>query len=57
MLVETDSPYLSPEPRRGTRNDSRNIKYTIEKIAEFRNTNPDEIAKNTYENALKIYSI
>ena len=33
MLIETDSPYLAPEPNRGTRNDSRNLKYLVEKIA------------------------
>ena len=33
FLVETDSPYLAPEPKRGTRNDPRNVKYIIEKIA------------------------
>ena len=32
MLIETDSPYLAPEPNRGTRNDSRNLKYLVEKI-------------------------
>lgn len=31
FLVETDSPYLAPEPKRGTRNDPRNVKYIIEK--------------------------
>lgn len=57
MLVETDSPYLAPEPKRGTRNDSRNILHTIEKIAEFRGTSPEEIAEHTYKNAVTIYSI
>ena len=37
LLIETDSPYLAPEPVRGTRNDSRNVKYIAEKIAEFKN--------------------
>lgn len=57
MLVETDSPYLAPEPKRGTRNDSRNVKYIIEKIATFRGTSPEEIAEKTYNNALKIFNI
>lgn len=57
MLVETDSPYLAPEPKRGTRNDSRNIKYIIEKIATFRGTSLEEIAEKTYNNALKIFNI
>ena len=36
MLIETDSPYLSPEPLRGKRNDSRNVKYIAKKIAEVK---------------------
>ena len=44
MLIETDSPYLAPEPVRGTRNDSRNVKYTAQKIADFRKTTIEEIA-------------
>ena len=57
MLVETDSPYLAPEPKRGTRNDSRNVKYIIEKIAEFKKMPAEEIAENTYNNAIKIFKI
>ena len=55
ILIETDSPYLSPEPFRGTRNDSSNLKYVIEKLAEYRNTIPEKIAKITYENACKLF--
>ena len=57
MLIETDSPYLSPEPKRGTRNDSRNIKYIAQKIAKTLNVSIEEIAKNTYNNAKKIYDL
>jgi len=57
ILVETDCPYLSPEPLRGTRNDSRNLKYTIAKIAEVKNIEVEEIAKITYENAKRIFKI
>lgn len=55
MLIETDSPYLSPEPNRGKRNDSRNVKYVAEKVAEFKEMNVEEIAKCTYENAEKLF--
>ncbi len=57
QLIETDSPYLSPEPNRGKRNDSRNVKYVAQKIADARNMPVEEIAKITYENACKIYKI
>lgn len=57
MLIETDSPYLSPEPLRGRRNDSRNIKYIAQKIAEVKNIPVEEVAKITYENAKKVFNI
>ena len=57
ILIETDSPYLSPEPNRGKRNDSRNVKYVAQKIAEIKKMSIDEIAKITYENAMKIFNI
>ena len=50
ILVETDSPYLAPEPNRGTRNDSRNLKYLVEKIAQVKQIEPEEIAEITYNN-------
>lgn len=55
ILIETDSPYLAPEPFRGSRNDSSNLKYVVEKIAEFKNMTPEDIAKITYENAEKLF--
>ncbi|MBR2786737.1 MAG: TatD family hydrolase [Clostridia bacterium] len=51
MLIETDSPYLAPEPVRGTRNDSRNVRYIAEKIAEFKEVSVESIAEQTYRNA------
>ena len=57
ILIETDSPYLSPEPLRGTRNDSSNLKYIVNKIAEFKRTEPDTVAKATYENAERFFKI
>ena len=55
ILIETDCPYLAPEPFRGTRNDSSNLKYVVQKLAEFRGTEPETIAKITYENAMKLF--
>ena len=57
MLIETDSPYLAPEPVRGTRNDSRNVKYTAQKIAELKGLTLEEVAEATYRNAEKLYNI
>ena len=57
ILIETDSPYLAPEPKRGTRNDSRNVIYMAEKIAGVKGLPVEEIAKLTYENAEKIFKI
>ena len=57
FLVETDSPYLSPEPFRGRRNDPRNVRYIIEKIAEVKGKTFEEIQDMAYENAKRIFSI
>ncbi len=57
MLIETDSPYLAPEPVRGTRNDSRNVKYIAEKIASIKQLQVEEVAEITYQNTLRIFNI
>lgn len=57
MLIETDSPYLSPEPLRGKRNDSRNVKYIAQKIADVKQIELEEVARITYQNAEKIFHI
>lgn len=57
MLIETDSPYLSPEPLRGKRNDCRNVKYVAQKIAEVKQVRVEEIANITYQNANKIFGL
>ena len=55
LLLETDAPYLSPVPYRGKRNDSSNIIYTAQKIAEIRGMSVTDILKFTKENACKLY--
>ena len=57
LLIETDCPYLSPEPYRGKRNDSRNVKLVAQKLAETKGIELKEIAKITYENANRIFEI
>lgn len=57
LLIETDSPYLAPEPVRGTRNNSMNVKYVAEKIANVKNKTIEEIAEITNQNAKRIFEI
>ncbi len=57
MLIETDSPYLAPEPVRGTRNDPRNVKFIAQKIADVKEISLEKTAKLTYDNAKKIFAI
>lgn len=55
MLIETDSPYLSPEPLRGRRNEPRNVRFVAQKIAEVKGMTLEETAKITYQNAVKLF--
>lgn len=57
ILIETDSPYLSPEPFRGRRNDSRNVRYVAQKIANVKHMELEEVARITYQNAERIFHI
>ncbi len=57
LVTETDCPYLTPVPNRGRRNDSRNIRYVIEKIAELKEMDVEECAKVLRKNAYEVYRI
>ena len=57
ILIEADSPYLAPEPVRGTRNDSRNVRYVAEKIAEIKGLSAEEIASATSQNAKQLFRL
>ena len=57
MLIETDSPYLSPEPLRGRRNDPRNVKYVAQKVADVKGLQLEQVAEITYKNAKTIFNI
>lgn len=57
ILIETDSPYLTPEPYRGKRNESAYVRYVAEKIAEIRGLTYAELARISTENALKLFNI
>ena len=56
IVLETDCPYMAPEPHRGTRNDSRNIPYVIEKIAKIKGISAEEVEETTRENAFALFS-
>lgn len=55
IVLETDCPYLSPEPFRGKRNDSSRIHYVAERMAELLGKQKEDIVRITCENALKMY--
>ena len=57
ILIETDCPYLTPEPFRGRRNDSIKVKFVAEKIAEIKKMSLEQIANLTYQNANKIFKL
>lgn len=57
FFIETDSPYLSPEPNRGKRNDSRNLKYIVEKIAKEKDIDIEKVAEISYKNAVEFFRI
>lgn len=57
ILLETDSPYLSPEPNRGKRNSSLNLPYVAQKIAEIKGLSYDEVIELTSRNAKRMYHI
>ena len=57
IVLETDSPYLSPVPFRGKRNESSYIKYVLSKLSELYGVSEDELAKLTTENSKKIFKI
>ncbi len=57
LLIETDSPYLTPEPFRGKRNDPSKVKFTCEKIAEIKGLTLEETAKITLQNGKTFYKI
>ncbi|MGL9717423.1 MAG: TatD family hydrolase [Wolbachia sp.] len=56
VLVETDAPYLSPEPHRGKRNESAMIKYTVDCLAELWNESPDKTAEITTSNFFRLFT-
>ena len=57
LLLETDSPYLAPEPVRGTTNESKNIPYIAKKIADIKQIPLEEVAEVTTRNAIQLFDL
>ena len=57
MLIETDSPYMTPVPYRGKRNDSGYVHLVAEKLAEWKGVTPEEMARITTENGKRLFRI
>ncbi|MGB9340329.1 MAG: TatD family hydrolase [Polyangiales bacterium] len=57
LLIETDAPYLAPIPRRGKRNEPAYVAYTAACIARLRGEDPEDLARSSYENAIRIFGI
>lgn len=57
IALETDCPYLAPEPYRGKRNSSLDLPYVAEKIAELKGVSVEEVIRQTEENSRKLYRL
>lgn len=57
ILIETDAPYLAPEPYRGKRNDSTKLEYIVEKIATIKNVSTAKVEEITWDNGNRFYKI
>ena len=57
IVLETDSPYLAPEPVRGTTNESKNIPYIARKIADLKDTTIEEVQNITSKNAMQLFDL
>ncbi|MBG0765716.1 MAG: TatD family hydrolase, partial [Tissierellales bacterium] len=57
LLIETDSPYLAPEPKRGRRNEPAYVRYVASEIAEIKDITFNEVAEATSENFKKLFNL
>lgn len=57
MLIETDSPFLTPDPFRGKRNEPAHVRLVAEKVAEIRGISLEEVAKQTTQNAIRFFNL
>ena len=57
ILLETDCPYMAPEPYRGKRNDSTKLSYIAAKVAELKQVSTEEVEEVTWSNACRFYNV
>ena len=57
IVVETDAPYLAPAPWRGQRNEPAWVRFTFERLAELRVADPSELARQTSQNASRLFGL
>ena len=57
LLVETDAPFLTPEPFRGKRNEPGYVRYTAQKVAEIKKVSFEKVAEVTTNNAMRVYRL
>lgn len=57
MFIETDSPYMAPEPHRGKRNDPSLVQFVADKIAQEKGISYEEVCQKTKENAIKFFGV
>ena len=57
IVLETDSPYLAPVPKRGTTNESANIPIIAEKVSEIKKISVEEVASATTKNAMLLFDL
>ncbi len=57
LLIETDSPYMAPEPNRGKRNEPSYVKYVAEEIAKIKNIEYNQVVEKTNANFKKLFGL
>ena len=57
LMIETDAPYMAPEPFRGKRNDSNYVYRVAETLAQIKGLSTEEVAEVTYQNALRFFDL
>ena len=57
LLIETDSPYLTPVPYRGKRNEPAYVRFVAEKVAEIKEIPVEEVQETTFENCQRLFGV